>query len=85
MADRFALTAQRVNDMLERHIAMVDSELEITRQMLANVQMRHSAAIKANAAQAFCMGNHHRLGGDPGCCIDSLPADLLPVIVLLTL
>jgi hypothetical protein len=78
---RFALTAQRVNDMLERHIAMVDSELETTRQMLADVEIRQTAAIKANAAQAFCMGHHQRLGGDPSCRIDSLPADLLPVIL----
>ena len=80
---RFAATAQRVNDMLACQIARLDSELEITREILEKISLKKTALARADVAYAVCMGHHHRLGGDPKCHIASLPADLLPIMLLL--
>lgn len=76
---RFTQTAQRIHDIMARRIERIDQELELAKLSLNPPTVQASPLL----AQAVCMAHHPRLGSSPGCHLQSMPEDILQMVVTL--
>lgn len=81
---RFAQKARQVDLIFSRRIQQVDCEIEMARTALHKIRLRELEKNHGVLVEAFCMGDHPRLGGQDACHVQTLPRDLFPYILSLS-